>query len=1035
MKKNRKLLFIFIINILIILFYNNIIIASNNTESFDLNETKQIKIENMIKDIMKKSKIPAISAVIINEKETKYFNYGYFNSTNDIIVNEETLFELGSLSKSYTALAIFLLQEQGKLSLDDPITKYIPWLKMKFNGDYEGSYINSYVDLKISNFLYQSSGIPFQTIGYIPEGNSDNMLEYTVRTLENINLDFYPGSKHQYATLNYDVLALVIENITGQTYEEFITENILVPLNLNNTYTYKSKDVLDKLIPGYKMNFFQAIPYDAPIYRGNTAAGYIMSSAKDMGQWMRIQLGLVEVPLEYKEIISKTHQGDTSVASQGDYYYAGGWQVHIRKENIFHGGSNPNYSSMLIMKPQENLGVCVLTNMNSGAADYIAQNIINILEGKKIEKYNNDIYKNLDAIFSIVTIGAFIFIILFLILLIKALIELFKQKRVREKLSDVKIAGLLLAIPLMIFLGFCIYYLPNIIMQRLPWKAVNVWGSKSVLFGCISAYIACVIFMIYVIFTFNFPQENEKNYFTLIPLNIVNGLSSALIIFTINESFNRELKYSKELLVYFVFSLLFFVYSMKLVQGKMIVITNQYAYKKRINIINKVLCSSYQTIERIGQEKIFSSLNNDTSTVSQIPGTIVRFISDILTLIFCLLYLLSKNIYAFFVSVGIIILNGGISFITSRRASKYWEKNRDVQDTYFGQMTDLIYGFKELILNKFRRLAFWKDMQKFSKLSASLNKSASIKFLNYDMYNTLMYNLVFGVVVFIFPLLLPGISVNDLRENLFIVFYMIGPFSGITYAVSQLTQLKVSMKRIDNLIKELDENSDEQDINIDTSDSNFLQNITLELKDITYQYTAKDQEEEFTLGPITAEFKTGQITFIVGGNGSGKSTLGKILTGLYKPTEGIRKINGKEVQNAQINKCFSAIYSDFYLFKKLYGIDYEKKKEELNQYLDIMQIKEKILINNEGEFKNFNLSTGQKKRLALVICHLEDKPMLLFDEWAAEQDPEFRHYFYMEILPKLKEQGKGIIVITHDDRYFESADKIIKLEYGKMVEK
>ncbi|MBH9340157.1 cyclic peptide transporter, partial [Pseudomonas aeruginosa] len=87
----------------------------------------------------------------------------------------------------------------------------------------------------------------------------------------------------------------------------------------------------------------------------------------------------------------------------------------------------------------------------------------------------------------------------------------------------------------------------------------------------------------------------------------------------------------------------------------------------------------------------------------------------------------------------------------------------------------------------------------------------------------------------------------------------------------------------------------------------------------------------------------------------------------------------------------------------------------------------------DGNFSTPDLSTGQRKRLALINAWLEERPVLVFDEWAADQDPAFRRVFYTELLPDLKRQGKTIIVISHDDRYFEMADQLIRLSAGKVV--
>lgn len=390
------------------------------------------------------------------------------------------------------------------------------------------------------------------------------------------------------------------------------------------------------LAQGYKIAFFQAQPYNAPRYRGNTPAGYIISNAKDMERWMRIQMGLIELPEQYMRIIEKSHIGDTTVASQGDNYYAVGWSVNIKGEDIQHGGSNPNFSSMLIMRPEDSIGICVLTNMNSNAAGNLAENILNIISNRGISKYYDDTNKKMDITFSLVFIGSVILGISFLILLIVAIVEMIIKKRKREKLKGVKVAGILISIPIITFYGYCIYYLPNVLLSRLPWQAVNVWGPKSIMYGSVAAFFAGVVFFIYIILTFNFPKPKEKNYFALVPLSLINGISGALTIFIINETFNRNLEYSKELFIYFIFSIAFIAYSNRLFQSKMIVITNEISYEKRISMIDKIINSSFQAIEKIGAPRLYTGLNNDIGVYAQFPGMIIGFVSNILTLIFCL---------------------------------------------------------------------------------------------------------------------------------------------------------------------------------------------------------------------------------------------------------------------------------------------------------------------------------------------------------------------------------------------------------------
>jgi putative ATP-binding cassette transporter len=193
-------------------------------------------------------------------------------------------------------------------------------------------------------------------------------------------------------------------------------------------------------------------------------------------------------------------------------------------------------------------------------------------------------------------------------------------------------------------------------------------------------------------------------------------------------------------------------------------------------------------------------------------------------------------------------------------------------------------------------------------------------------------------------------------------------------------------------------------------------------------------EKGFMLGPISLTLQPGEITYIVGGNGSGKSTLAKLITGLYIPQSGSIYLNGALITDHNrewYRQHFSAIFSDFFLFDRCLGFSHDNLDEEVERYLKQLQLDHKVQV-KDGVLSTTRLSQGQRKRLALLTAYLEDRPIYLFDEWASDQEPLLRDLFYREILVKLKERGKTVLVITHDDRYFHMADHIIKLDYGKV---
>ena len=255
------------------------------------------------------------------------------------------------------------------------------------------------------------------------------------------------------------------------------------------------------------------------------------------------------------------------------------------------------------------------------------------------------------------------------------------------------------------------------------------------------------------------------------------------------------------------------------------------------------------------------------------------------------------------------------------------------------------------------------------------------------------------------------------------------PFGPMKDAIPFLIRTGVSIERILKFENELNELKKEKLIDASKVNSQIFSEI--KYVNICFNYTNKDGQTLFGLNNMTCSFYPGEIVFITGGNGSGKSTMLKILTGLYFPLSGKTIIDGKIVQMAEHRHLFSAIFSDFHLFDRLYGLVDPVDQTKLDELLKIMELDNKITI-EDYKFSSLDLSTGQKKRLAMIVSILEDKPIYIFDEWAADQSPRFRKYFYNDLLPSLRNNGKTIIAVTHDDHYFHVADRILILDYGQL---
>ncbi|ETR69031.1 MAG: ATP-binding cassette transporter [Candidatus Magnetoglobus multicellularis str. Araruama] len=293
-------------------------------------------------------------------------------------------------------------------------------------------------------------------------------------------------------------------------------------------------------------------------------------------------------------------------------------------------------------------------------------------------------------------------------------------------------------------------------------------------------------------------------------------------------------------------------------------------------------------------------------------------------------------------------------------------------------------------------------------------------------YQILIDSMLYFLIGFI--VMLPNISNPDLIKMISIVMFLAAPLYSINITLPYINRGIVAMKRLEHLNNTLPDNSH---ILTKSSPERMDTINTITIKNLCFDYTDHHGKVIFSLGPLNLNIFGGEILFLTGGNGSGKTTVLKILTGLYPKSKGSLFINDQLNNIPNVQSLFSAIFSDYHLFNGLYGIDHVDENK-LNDLLRLMQL-DHITFWKDNHFTNIELSMGQKKRLALVIALMEDKSIYVFDEWAADQSPEFRKLFYEQILQDLKKKGKTVILATHDEQYYYCADRVIKMEYGQIV--
>ncbi|WP_054742424.1 cyclic peptide export ABC transporter [Cellulosilyticum ruminicola] len=989
-------------------------------KSLNMDERINAYLETKIKD----GKIPGMAAVVIRDGKVVLQNeYGYADVEKKIPVTSQTLFEIGSCSKSFTGYAIQLLINRGLISLDDSISKYLEW----FSVEYE----QEPAEITIRDLLYQTSGIPFKTIANMPESQDDTALEKTVKTLIGTKLDEKPGKEFSYATINYDVLGLVIEKVTGLSYEDFIQKEVFMPLNMKHTYAYYDQAQQSNLMAtGYKVGFLKPRPFKAPIYRGNTPAGYIITSSEDMVYWLESFMKLGELDDTQQAIVDSALAPNRRVPPLGDgTSYASGWFAYqLGQGEYAHGGGNPNFSAFMVVRPADKIGVVILTNIGGtdNFVDSIGLGIMDIIMDRDLTVAKSNMVA-MDNALSLVFVIEILLSIGIIILIIKQGKKIIKDKTYNS--GSISLRQVLKIMCIVVIAYVCVNRIPYVFYDGLNWEFLKIWGPTSLIVTLYSAVISAVIFVLYYLMQKSYSNNDNFPYFLLVSFSIISGIGNAFTIMMINTGIRTEDALKKGVFFYFVIGLGIYIMTQRFIRKKIIEIAKTKVYSIRMEIVDVLLDMSLENFESIEDGEISAVLNNDTEKLSEVPGVMVEALTALVTIIFSLIYLGSLNKYALFIIIGVIVILAGIYGVKSNKANEILERTRDIQESFFEYIKDLINGFKELRLSPNKKEEFREEVRKSSLEYKNRSILVEANFTDAFMIGETVFNTAIGVVVFIFPLIFYYIQEYELATFVFVLIYITGPIREVLSDIPRLLQLNVSNKRVNAILekfKKVNEEDNSEDKGIYNQQYPVIDKIIL--NDIVYHY--KDNQR-FSLGPITYTFKSGELIFITGGNGSGKTTLLKLITGLYSPHGGTVEYyaNGCKIESAIEN--ISSVFCDFYLFKRLYGIKDEVIEQHGKEYLERFRLSEKVDI-KENCFTTTSLSTGQRKRLALIKSCLEDKPIIIFDEVAADQDPTFKKYFYEEILKEIVDQNKIVIVITHDDHYYHLADRVVKLNEGRI---
>ncbi|MGA2889593.1 MAG: cyclic peptide export ABC transporter [Terracidiphilus sp.] len=448
----------------------------------------------------------------------------------------------------------------------------------------------------------------------------------------------------------------------------------------------------------------------------------------------------------------------------------------------------------------------------------------------------------------------------------------------------------------------------------------------------------------------------------------------------------------------------------------------------RMRLCRQILSTPLKKLEEVGSSRLLAHLTDDVSALSeavvQIPVLIVN--AAIVIAAFCYMGWLSWGLLLFILvsmALGVVFYQAPVA-----RSMNLFRQSRENWNGLFAGFQGVTRGIKELQLHAGRQKAFYEgSLLNVAKKIQQLGLRGYTILAAANSWGQILFFVVLGAILFAAPRLW-SINPSVASGYALVLLFLIGPIEAILNALPAMARAHASTEQLDKMGLMLAEARD-------PSAAPAVNNsrwTSIELRGVTRTYFTEQDEKSFTLGPIDLNFQPGEIVFLVGGNGSGKTTLAKLIVGLYEPERGSILLDDEPVEDFRAyRQMFSAIFSDFHLFDSLAGVAEGDLDSEARRYLQILRLQNKVDI-KQGQLSTLDLSQGQRKRLALLTAWMEDRPICLFDEWSSDQDPVYREIFYRQILPGLRESSKAVIVISHDDRYFDIADRVIELDYGQI---
>lgn len=487
---------------------------------------------------------------------------------------------------------------------------------------------------------------------------------------------------------------------------------------------------------------------------------------------------------------------------------------------------------------------------------------------------------------------------------------------------------------------------------------------------------------------------------------------------------------SMEFVIIFAFIILLFIWVRRALALGLIKLSQTLLWKLRKQIIAIVLNASYQQLAA-RKARIQTAIMEDVNILMEVSLSLIDFFRASILAICCMVYLSTISFVLFAVTLGIALLGIAVYQLSARKNMRDFQKARDLENKFQENFMSILNGFKEIFMEP-RKGKFINEnkINGIAGRSYGNNVAAFTGFLNNQIIGQVLFYILISSVLLVFSVLLK-VKPADIVSFVFTLIYLLGAIETIMILLPRVVRAQVSANNLASLKTELEDAGFNSPVAGKYLRKNEFDHISI--SNLEFRYGK--EEKSFGIGPINFDIQRGEVIFIYGANGSGKTTFIHSILGLCVPSAGEIRLNGIPVTSEgypEYKTIFATVFSDFYLFNEFLD-EREIDMVKWNYYLAMFELEHKVKLEGK-QFSTTDLSAGQRKRLALIAALMEEKPVLVIDEWAADQDPYFRKKFYTEIVPALRKDDITIIAITHDDRYYHCADKLYKMDEGKLLE-